>query len=707
MPGSRIWSAGDMGKLKLLIRRGIRLANYAMAWLRDQLFASYCGDAGALALQRFGGSVRLPQLSAAESRQTGLMAEQIFAHHFDVLGSGWRDWGRPLALRVNRANRRRSLEIEAFLKGPYRPIDWHCDRRSGHRFSESRWARFIQPGPEQGVDIKVPWELSRMQHLLQLALLAVDAATDPPLARRCEREIYDQMHDFAAANPPRFGVNWRVAMDVAIRAANWVVVVALLDAGGRGTSPVRSMLGSSLRDHGRFIVTHLEWHPEVRGNHYLADVCGLAFIAAALPADDETNAWLALAVGEVMTEGVRQVNEDGSGFEGSTAYHRLSLDMLAYSIALLLGIDARRWRSLRDGVPMPRGLPTGFVATEIDLAGLLDADGRLQPPPALVERLWRAAGFTRAVTRADGRALLIGDNDSGRFIKPCPRYEVVDVQEARTRFPDRYVEPGAGNDWREIGEDHTHLACAIDALFGAKDDANVDARLIRWLAAGRTLRRPSASTEERTSHDVDISVAPAPPERCNSLEISFPRRIDTVQLALHAYPGWGLYLLKGDGLLLSFRCGPLGLSGTGNHDHNDQLGLTLHLDGRDWIADPGTYRYTADLAERDAYRSVQAHFAPRLRDGDTEPGSLTEGTWQLGDQARAVIEQVTKISLQGRHHGYGAAVHRRVQLFDDRVLIRDWSDDGSALMPLTEQYAELNRDGSALPFCPDYGVRRA
>ena len=52
-------------------------------------------------------------------------------------------------------------------------------------------------------------------------------------------------------------------------------------------------------------------------------------------------------------------------------------------------------------------------------------------------------------------------------------------------------------------------------------------------------------------------------------------------------------------------------------------------------------------------------------------------------------------------------MRRRVELFDDRVLIRDWCDDGLALMPLTEQYAQLNRDGCALRFCPDYGVRRA
>ena len=688
-----------------IARRGVRLIRLAQGWLRDQLRCSYAGEGpgSALLIRRSTPPPRVVRVDdAATLRMT---AARYLAHGFDVLGSGWCTWNRERPPTVNRANRRYAAAIAAGTSSAYTPIDWHADRRADYHFPVDRWARLIRPGPQPGVDIKVPWELSRMQHLVQLALVAADDATLPDLVEACAAEIGNEIRDFVAANPPRFGVNWRVAMDVAIRAANWVLAASILDAHGRDTAALRDLLGGSLRDHGRYIVAHLEWDPVWRGNHYLADVCGLAFVAAALPADAETDAWLALAVGEVLAEGTRQVNEDGSGFEGSTAYHRLSLDMLVHTVALLLGIDAQRWRALRGGVRMPANLPPGFVAAVPDWAGLLDADGRLQLPQPLVARIWRAAGFTRAVTRPDGRALLIGDNDSGRFVKPCPRYEVIDAREACTRYPDRPVRCDAGEDWREIGEDHTHLVHAIEGLFGAAREDGIDARLVRWLADGRTLRIPPSEVDQADA--VGETAAPVPPEHCNTLELPFPRRVDPTRIALHAYPAWGLYLLKGDGLLISFRCGPLGLSGTGNHDHNDQLGLTLHLDGRDWIADPGTYRYAADLAERDAYRSVEAHFAPRPRDGGMEPGSLTEGTWRLGDQARAVVERATNMCLQGRHHGFGAAIHRRVELFDDRLRIRDWSEGGLPLMPLAEQYAQLNRDGSALPFCPDYGVRCA
>lgn len=687
-------------------RRGVRLMRFALAALRDQLRCSFAvANPGLVPLARpaMPGFGTRPAGEAATLRA---LAARSLAHEFDILGSGWRGWARVQPVQINRANRRYAADVAAGLSADYRSIDWHCDRRSGYRFAAARWSRLIQPGPAPGVDIKVPWELSRMHHVVQLALLAVDESTPPDLATACTTEIEDQIRDFIAANPPRFGVNWRVAMDVAIRATNWVLAVSILDAHGRATAACKALLGGSLRDHGRFIIEHLEWDPHWRGNHYLADVCGLAFIAAVLPAGDETDAWLALATGEVLSEGLRQVNADGSGFEGSTSYHRLSLDMLVHTLALLLGVDARRWRSVRSADHRSLRLPAGFAAARNDWSAWLDERDRLQPPAALIERLWRAAYFTRAVSRADGRALLIGDNDSGRFVKPCPRYDVIDALQAAARYPERPVERDAGHDWREIGEDHGHLVRAIDALFGAGDAHAIDAQLIRWLADGRMLAVPATSTGLYRAPAPAADV-PRPPPTCNTLELRLPRRVDLDQVGLHGYPGWGLYLLRGDGLLLSFRCGPLGLSGTGNHDHNDQLALTLHVDGRDWIADPGTYRYTADLAERDAYRSVNAHFAPRLRDGDVEPGSLAEGTWRLGDQAQAVIERATDRCLQGRHHGFGAAVHRRIELRDDRLVISDWCDADLVLMPLDEQYEQLDHNGSALRYCPDYGVRCA
>lgn len=693
------------GKLFRLARRGRRLAGLGWMWLLDQSLGSYSPGSDEFVPLWDQGDMEPFTLSTNEAAELRANAEHYLAHRFDILGSGWINWDvaddrRP---RLNRANRRHAAHLALDLPAEYRGIDWHADRRAGYQFPAHRWARLIQPGKQPGVDIKIPWELARMQHLVQLALLAVDQKTESGLAAACEAEIHHQIRDFIVHNPPRFGVNWRVAMDVAIRASNWILALSVLHAHGRDIATSKELLSRSLRDHGRFIVNHLEWDPHWRGNHYLANICGLAFIAAALPADTETSGWLALAAGETVAEGCRQVHADGSGFEGSVSYHRLSLDMLAHTIALLLGLPEARWRPIRAGRRHTGVNIAGYRPAALAWGSEKDADTPVLVPEQLALRLWRAAEFTRAATRPDRRVLLIGDNDSGRFFKPCPPYEVLECDEASRRHPERQVDADCVRDRRELGEDHGHLLAAIEALFGVYALTDINAGLIKALAKGRQCKPPSAPRPAVLVRHP----ASQPVSGSDQLVLRFPRALRLDQVELYSFPGWGLYIMQGDGLLLSFRCGPLGLSGTGNHDHNDQLALTLHLDGRDWIADPGTYRYTADIAERDAYRSVKAHFAPRLRDSDAEPGSLTEGTWRLGDQAQAAIELVEPHCLQGRHQGYGVPVHRRVELHSDRLEICDWADGNIALLPLDEQFRQLDARGCSLPFCPDYGVRHA
>lgn len=691
-------------KVIRLARRGRRLVGMGTALFVDCIRSSYStGAVSFCPLWRPHSDCQL-SLSPSEFDNLQLLARHYLRHEFDILGSGWVCWGQPESSvgRLNVANRTSAMHLANRLSDDYAPIGWHRDERSDYEFPPSRWSRLIQPGPEPGVDIKVPWELARMHHLVQLALLAVDQATDPRFAKACETEIFDQIRDFVAANPPRFGVNWRVAMDVAIRAANWVLALSILYAHGRDISVTDDFLGPSLRDHGRFIIEYLEWDPHARGNHYLANICGLAFIASSLPSDPEIDGWLALATGELVAEGNRQIHPDGSGFEASTSYHRLSLDMLVHTLALLSGLDAERWPSPNCDLQKMSRLPPGFAPS---IRYRADPFEVFTIPTELVSRLACAAAFTRAVSRPDGRALLIGDNDSGRFFKPCPYVEMLDVTTSAARYLGRQIPSDEGGDIREVGEQHGHLVEAIESLWGAGSAKSIDSQLVSCLSRGRAVKQPETDAVQRIATTSTTAIEPA--GSLNALALLFAREIDLDLIELCVYPGWGLYLLRGDGLLLSFRCGPLGLNGTGNHDHNDQLAVTLYLDGHDWITDPGTYRYTADLSERDAYRSVRAHFAPRLRDQEAEPGSLLEGTWRLGDQAQAEIAVADATRLQGSHRGYGATVHRRVELFADRLVITDWEDGELDLLPLTEQYAQLNSRGCALPFCPDYGVRCA
>ncbi len=44
-----------------------------------------------------------------------------------------------------------------------------------------------------------------------------------------------------------------------------------------------------------------------------------------------------------------------------------------------------------------------------------------------------------------------------------------------------------------------------------------------------------------------------------------------------------MYIYTSNNLYLAIKCGPLGSSGKGSHDHNDQLSIELTIDGKEII----------------------------------------------------------------------------------------------------------------------------
>ena len=196
----------------------------------------------------------------ADSEQTLSLADLYLNHTFDLLGSGWVQvrhgmncrglesyrysmgpahkidpQGTWLKRRVNASNKTYSKKIWRMVSHEYTPIDWQLDFKSGYRWQEKKPASYCSPAPLPGVDIKVPWELSRMQHLPQLAWAYGLASqkveeTQPPEAY--SNEFRNQILDFIATNPPRFGVNWHCPMDVGIRVSNWLVTYDLVQSSG-------------------------------------------------------------------------------------------------------------------------------------------------------------------------------------------------------------------------------------------------------------------------------------------------------------------------------------------------------------------------------------------------------------------------------------------------------------------------------------------
>ncbi len=276
-------------------------------------------------------------------------ADRVLAHRFDLLGSG------PCDL------------------GPRLP--WHVDFKSGHAWPRHAYFEDLQAAMSgdfgRGFDIKVPWELSRFQHLPclgQAAWLTGDG--------RYFAEFKEQIRDWLRENRPARGVNWTCTMDVAIRAINWIWAYGFFREEVDADRPFASLLLRSLFAHGRFIAGHLE-HGPPNGNHYLADLVGLLFLGVLFRGAPEADVWKGLAITEIVRESGLQTYPDGVDYEASIAYHRLTTEMLL--TALLL---AER---------------SGF---------------RL---PELREDVRRRVDFIAHYVKPNGLAPQIGDNDDGRL----------------------------------------------------------------------------------------------------------------------------------------------------------------------------------------------------------------------------------------------------------------------------------------------------
>jgi hypothetical protein len=117
-------------------------------------------------------------------------------------------------------------------------------------------------------------------------------------------------------------------------------------------------------------------------------------------------------------------------------------------------------------------------------------------------------------------------------------------------------------------------------------------------------------------------------------------------------------------------CGPHGFR-NGGHAHADALSIEVSALGQNFLTDPGTFVYTADLAQRNLFRSTAMHNTLTLEgQGSSEPA----GPFQWRSQARSSLacwhDHPGFSYLRGSHDGYrrlpSPATHERSIFFVHR-----------------------------------------
>jgi len=270
-------------------------------------------------------------------------------------------------------------EVVKFRSGKF---EWHTDFKSAHKWnSRVHYLRIAPWPPEPGVDVKVPWELSRCHHFAALGL-----AYWLSDKREFGLAYIRQVEDWLRQNPLEYGVNWACAMDVAIRAMNWLLGFLLFQdllLTNPEHAPFLTQLSGALWNHGSHIMRNLEWNgprSPWRANHFAANIAGLFTLGLFFRDTARGRRWQRFAAKAIRREIAWQVHSDGSHFEGSLGYHRLVLEIFLWCRAI----------AGRSSISLGK-----------DYA----------------ERIERMQRFVAAYLKPDGTAPLIGDADDGHLFK--------------------------------------------------------------------------------------------------------------------------------------------------------------------------------------------------------------------------------------------------------------------------------------------------
>ena len=498
----------------------------------------------------------------------------------------------------------RALAGEYFLFGRWRALgakpDWSQDFLSQHRWRAlPAWRLDASVG--RGVDVKLPWELARLQHLV-----AVGTAYAVTGDERFPAYFAEHVTHFLDQNPHPLGPAWMASMEVGLRAASLAWAHQLMRRSKALSPAFKARLYAGVVEHARHLVKNPDDVGFVVGNHHVCGLAGLAFLGCLYPAFREAKAWRARARRGLGAELARQLHPDGGGFEASVPYHRLVLEAFAASAHL-------------------------FALNGLALE------------PAWRGALRRGFAFAAACTLPDGTLAQLGDNDSGRFFRLLPRASL-DARHLDALGAHVLGEPPLSR------ADDAEAALAFGLprhpplLDRDRYEAQAPGMEGDGFAGDRRGRGPPLPGVEGDGFAGDRRGRGPPLPGVEGDGFAGDRRGRGPPLSeVRTFPESGVHVLGAGGVRAWVSAGSTGQRGAGGHSHNDKLAFELWLGGGALVGDPGTACYTGDVARRNAYRSTRAH-ATLMLDG-REQNPLTADAFWLPDVSHA---RVTSVGTDGK-----------------------------------------------------------
>lgn len=210
----------------------------------------------------------------------------------------------------------------------FNKIPWHSDFVSGYKWQLKYYkniSKYKVFKKKCNISIKLPWELSRCQHMPLLGLAFLINKNQEYL-----NEFIYQINDWLENNTYKNGINWLVSMEVSIRAINWIWAYQFFNISQSFSDEFKDKFFKSLYLHGRYIIDNLEGNS--RGNHLISNFIGLIYLGLFFDTE-ESKGWRRLGYRGIHEE-IRHQFKAGIHYEKSTNYHFLVVEFITSAILL-------------------------------------------------------------------------------------------------------------------------------------------------------------------------------------------------------------------------------------------------------------------------------------------------------------------------------------------------------------------------------------
>ena len=468
---------------------------------------------------------------------------------------------------INQSNISYSMCIHNFFfkKKKYSSLRWNIDYKKNIIWNPIKFSYFIKLSRDNVGDPKIPWEISRLQHLTQLSgYYLIDPKDD------VKTVIKNHLFDFIISNPPKYGINWKSAMEVSIRGANIVFVLDLLSKKNFFSDEEILIILNFISDHVNFVINNLEWSLVSTSNHYLSNIVGLIVMTFFLPRSIRNNEILSFSINQLFNEIDKQFNSDGTSKEGSTGYHIFSNEMILIGLFFYNKLSYENFEYKQ--IDKIKSLFNKIEIIEKNTKKIENGCKR-----NLLEKVKKINFFTSNLLRNDLSLLQVGDNDSGCFI-PFSLFSY------------------------NLEKKNLH---------NILNKKNNESCLFLNILPNNTKKFKSKLFKNKNEKILSEISSSLKREQKKMFFFDFKKSVDISKLELNFFKDFGIYNFKCSYFSLSVICRNNYNFFNSGHIHDDNLGIDLVINKKSIITDPGSFCYSEDPNKRKLYRSAEAHFIPR------------------------------------------------------------------------------------------------